>query len=117
MEASKPRHDDDLSRVRRLQGGEREAFDSFYERAFPPVFAFAKRQRAANEEAEALTEVVLATAIATIGRYRGDEPLLAWVFAIARKVALRKRCAPNRGRSSDFGTGSVSIQRGGGRHC
>jgi DNA-directed RNA polymerase specialized sigma24 family protein len=117
MEASKPRREEDLALARRVQDGEREAFDSFYEQAFPKVYAFAMRRCVGIEEAEALTGEVLETAIATIASYRGDAPLLAWLLAISRKAALRKRCAQDRGRPCGFGIGSASIPRGDGRHC
>lgn len=117
MEAWKPCHADELALARRIGGGEREAFDSFYEQVFPIVYAFAVRESADISEAETLTGEVLATAIATIASYRGDAPLLAWVLAISRKAALRRRCAPDREKPVGSGTGSASIPRGDGRHC
>lgn len=117
VQAPDPGHDDDLTLARRILGADREAFDAFYERAFQSVFAFATRRCREAREAELLTEEVLAAAVATIDRYAGGTPLLVWLCGVAHRVALRRRCAPDRGRSIGLGTGSASIPRGDGRHC
>ncbi len=75
------------------------------------------RQRMGTREAEFLTEDTLATAISAIGAYRGDTPLLAWLYDIACGTALRKRGGSDRAVPSGFETGSASIPPGDGRRC
>ena len=117
MPAQDPRNEDDLALVRRIRTGDRAAFDTFYGRGFDAVFAFATRRRPVIREAEALTEETFAIAIAALDAYRGDAPLMAWLLAIARRAALRRLYASERGPSSAVGTGSGSIPRGDERHC
>jgi hypothetical protein len=86
LDPREARHAEDLALARRAAHGERKAFDLFYERSFPPAFAFASRRCADPREAEALTERVLEAAVDCLGGYRGEVALAVWVYAIAREA-------------------------------
>lgn len=78
---------EDLELVRRIERGDRDSFLLFYERFFAPIHAFARRRCACESDAEALCERVLTAAVASLGEWRGELPLAAWVHAVAREAA------------------------------
>jgi DNA-directed RNA polymerase specialized sigma24 family protein len=75
-----------------------DAFERFYEMAFPLVWAFAARRAETRAQAEAMTEAILERAFAS-PRVRGAED--AWsreLFAIARALQIENEApAPLRG--------------------
>jgi hypothetical protein len=84
-------HAADLELAHRASLGDEHAFAAWYERCFDAVYASALRRRGEPEAAEALTERVFVTALDALDSYRGDVPLAAWIYAIARDAA---RSAP-----------------------
>ena len=70
-------------------------FESFYDFAFPRVYRFAAKRMGTEARAEALTELILVSALTSLGGARGPEnglrgdpaELAFQLFAIARRVA------------------------------
>jgi RNA polymerase sigma-70 factor, ECF subfamily len=83
----------ELELVRRAQGGDREAFETLY-RTHAPAVARLVRFRMGTEDEDAVAEVFF-RAWRGLGGYRDTgAPFAAWLYGIARHVAideLRKR--------------------------
>ena len=70
-------------------------FESFYDFAFPRVYRFAAKRMGTEAGAEALTELILVSVLASLGGVRGPEnglrgdpaELSFQLFAIAKRVA------------------------------
>ena len=78
---------DEVALVRGARRGDREAFDTLYERYFAAIYAFASRRSASPAEAEALAERIWLRAFDAFDDYRGDLRLGSWLHALARSEA------------------------------
>jgi RNA polymerase sigma factor (sigma-70 family) len=78
----------DLDIARRATTGDSEAFLALYQQNLPRVYAVCLRMLADGEEAEEVAQQVLIRAWETLGSYRGESPLSAWIHRIAINVAL-----------------------------
>ena len=78
-------HREDLDQVQLLLGGDRAAFERFFEDYFPRLFRFVLRR--ADRDVESARDVVQSTllkAIRNLGAYRGEASLFTWLCQIAR---------------------------------
>jgi hypothetical protein len=74
---------------------ELEQFEAFYDFAYPRVYRFAAKRMGSEAQAEALTELILASSLPLLGGahapdngLRGDPAELAFrIFAVAQRVA------------------------------
>jgi RNA polymerase sigma-70 factor (ECF subfamily) len=86
---------DDRALVRRLLGGDEAAFAVFFDRSFAPLYRFAAARLGGDAQgAQEVVQETLVKALPRLGAYRGEAPLLAWLFAICRHEAgawLRRR--------------------------
>jgi RNA polymerase sigma-70 factor (ECF subfamily) len=86
--------------VDRARGGDRDAWEALYRRAYPRLLAYAGRRLDADSAREAVSET-MARAVANIGRYRhvpGSGGFDGWLFGICRHVVLDdQRAAGRRG--------------------
>ena len=76
---------DDRELVRRLLRGDEPAFRAFFDRSFAPLYRFAMARL--GGDADAAQEIVQATltrALPKLASYRGEAPLLAWLFTFCR---------------------------------
>jgi Sigma-70 region 2 len=87
--------DEDL--VRQILSGSQAAFDVVYETYFPRIYRFALRRLGDVAETEDVTREVFVTVLQALASYRGNESLLAWIFAITRNRVNRRL----RGRRSE----------------
>jgi DNA-directed RNA polymerase specialized sigma24 family protein len=67
------------------------AFAGLYETGFRCAWAFAVREGADREEAEAITEAILTRAFATLRAFSGAVSWPAWLGAIAHEVSEERR--------------------------
>jgi RNA polymerase sigma-70 factor (ECF subfamily) len=73
----------------RLREGDPAAWESFYERVYPMMLAFAQRRLGYNEEARDAVSEALARTVTTIARMAElDTTPEAWSFGILRNVVL-----------------------------
>ena len=72
--------------VERLRRGEREAFDTLYDRYFRRVFGFVDRRLNSRADAEETVQEVFANVFASIDRFRGEAPFAAWIFGVTRRT-------------------------------
>ena len=73
----------------RLREGDPAAWESFYERAYPMMLAYAQRRLGYNEEARDAVSEALARTVSTVSRMAELETSPeAWSFGILRNVVL-----------------------------
>ena len=80
---------DEAMLVERAKAGDPEAFAEIYERCQPPIYRYIFFRVGDEHAAEDLTAEVFLRAVENIHRfsYRG-QPLLAWLYAIARNLVV-----------------------------
>lgn len=92
----------------RLREGDPEAWESFYERVYPKMIAYAQRRLGYNEEARDAVSEALARTVAGVVKMEELEAVPdAWSFGILRNVVLdfqRRGYLDRRKRSSDVVT-------------
>jgi RNA polymerase sigma-70 factor, ECF subfamily len=71
--------------------GDGEAIGTFVDRFYGPVFRFLWHASGSREDAEDLTSQALLRARMDIRNFRGDGPLAAWIYRVARREFLRFR--------------------------
>lgn len=82
---------DDRALVDAVLAGDREAFRVIVERAQGPVYRACLRVLGSVADAEDVSQESFVTAFRSLGSYRGDGPLQAWLVRIATRSAFRRR--------------------------
>jgi RNA polymerase sigma-70 factor (ECF subfamily) len=85
--------------VERMLAGEEEAFETFAERCFRPLYRFASaRLQGDRELTREIVQNTVTKALAKLGTYRGEASLFTWLCACCRNEILmhlrRSRTAP-----------------------
>ena len=81
---------DDLQLVQAVTSGDREAFRSLVEREQTPVFRTCYRVLGRIADAEDVAQETFVIAYRSIGTFRGEGTLAAWLGRIATRQALRR---------------------------
>ncbi|HEY8167185.1 MAG TPA: sigma-70 family RNA polymerase sigma factor [Candidatus Limnocylindrales bacterium] len=81
---------DDLQLVRAVTSGDQDAFRSLVEREQAPVFRTCYRVLGRIADAEDVAQETFVIAYRSMGTYRGDGTLAAWLGRIATRQALRR---------------------------
>ena len=81
---------DDLRLIEAITSGDRDAFRSLVEREQNPVFRTCYRVLGRVADAEDVTQETFVIAFRSIGTYRGEGTLGAWLGRIATRQALRR---------------------------
>jgi RNA polymerase sigma-70 factor (ECF subfamily) len=74
----------DLELVRRIQAGDRQAFDDFVNRLLPMLHRYAARRVHEPDLVHDIVQSSVCKAIESLGNYRGDGPLMGWACGICR---------------------------------
>ena len=82
---------DDQAVVDAVLAGDREAFRVIVERGQGPVYRACLRVLGSVPEAEDAAQESFVTAFRSLGTYRGEGPLQAWLVRIATRHAFRRR--------------------------
>jgi RNA polymerase sigma-70 factor (ECF subfamily) len=69
-----------------LCNGEREAFETLFERFFDRIYEMVGRSLQDRAETERMVSRIFIEAFSKIGSYRGESPLPAWFFGFARRA-------------------------------
>jgi len=94
--------------VARLLRGDEEAFTSFFDASFAPLFRFALPRLDGDEDAaEEIVQTTLMRAIRKLSTYRGEAALLTWLTTICRRELAtyyerRKKVPPMLGLAEDL---------------
>lgn len=93
------------------RGGEEEAWEAVYRRAYPKLFAYSRRRVQDDHEADDVVAEVMARAIAGVGRYEpGDAGIDGWLFGICHNVLLERwRGRQRDARWEDIGASLVTL--------
>jgi RNA polymerase sigma-70 factor, ECF subfamily len=98
-------------KIRRAQGGDREAFGSIVEAYGPRLLAFCRARLGSEEEARDAAQDVFLRSWSAIGRFRLGESFPAWLFAIAAnhvRNRFRLRASESRKESSVAGEAAAA---------
>jgi len=71
--------------VRRMLGGDEDAFDEFYADYFPRLFRFAVLRLRDPDAAEDIVQTSLIAAVRHLGSWRGEATLFTWLCTICRR--------------------------------
>jgi RNA polymerase sigma-70 factor, ECF subfamily len=91
----------DAELIQRIGEGDREAFDSLYERYARPVYGFALRRLRDRGQAEDVAQETFASVWRSASSYRPERgPGAAWLYAVARnavvdRIRINARTASN----------------------
>jgi RNA polymerase sigma-70 factor (ECF subfamily) len=88
---------DDAALVDRVIHGDREAFDSLYDRYLPRVFGYVRRRVRNRADVEEAVQDVFVAVFSSLESFRGDAPFAAWVLGVARRTVanrFKKRSHP-----------------------
>ena len=72
--------------VDRLRDGDREVFDLVYESYFRRIYHFVDSRLRNRADTEETVQEVFINIFTSIGSYRGDAPLAAWMFGLTRRT-------------------------------
>jgi RNA polymerase sigma-70 factor (ECF subfamily) len=75
---------DDLALVKRMMGGDEDAFERFFASSFPPLYRFAAARLPEPEAAEEVVQAALSRAVTKLGTFRGEAALLTWLHTFCR---------------------------------
>ena len=75
---------DDLALVKRMMGGDEEAFARFFAASFAPLYRFAAARLPDSQAAEEVVQAALSRAVTKLGTYRGEAALLTWLHTFCR---------------------------------
>jgi RNA polymerase sigma-70 factor (ECF subfamily) len=78
----------DLMLARRAAAGHPEAWDELIELYGRRIYNVAYQFAASKEEAEDLTQEIFLKLHRSLGRYRGDVPLVAWTLRLSRNLCI-----------------------------
>src|SRR5436309_214100 len=79
----------DSELIQRIGEGDRDAFESLYERYARPVFGFALRRLRDRGQAEDVAQETFTSIWRSAGSYRPDRgPGAAWLYAVARNAVV-----------------------------
>ena len=70
----------------RVRNGEREAFESLYQRYFKRIYGFLYRRLGNRADTEETTQEVFVNVFTSLHSYRGDAPFAAWIFGLTRRT-------------------------------
>lgn len=80
----------DVELAQRLAQGDKEAFHQFYEAYFPRVYGFVQKKLSNRADTEEVVQDVFLNIFLSIGSFRGEAPLAAWVFGVSRRTIGRR---------------------------
>ncbi len=81
-------YDDDSRLARKVQKGDRRAFEQLLARYERPIFSFITHFFQDQAVCEDLTQETFLRAYRFIGSYRPEEKLATWLFAIAKNLCI-----------------------------
>src|SRR5918994_3952380 len=74
--------------VRRMLGGDEDAFDEFFADYFPRLFRFAVLRLRDPDAAEDIVQTSLIAAVRNLSSWRGEATLFTWLCTICRREIL-----------------------------
>lgn len=78
------RRKSDADLLKRIAGGDADAFSALYRRHLDGVVAFHRRRVASPEQAFDLAAETFAAVVTSAADYRADGPAIGWIYGIAR---------------------------------
>ncbi|MCG8589847.1 MAG: RNA polymerase sigma factor [Proteobacteria bacterium] len=79
-------HVSERTLVLQLQRGDELAFEMLYERYFRRIYRFVEKRLHNRADTEETVQEVFFNVFNSIGSYRGEAPLAAWIFGLTRRT-------------------------------
>jgi RNA polymerase sigma-70 factor (ECF subfamily) len=76
----------DETLVEQLRTGDREAFETLYERYLPRIYQYVDRRLRNHADTEETVQEVFFNVFNSIDSFRGEAPFGAWVFGLTRRT-------------------------------
>ena len=86
--AKDPSSDSEI--VERVTGGDHDAFTLLYDRYFPRVYHFVNKRLRNRADTEETVQEIFTSVFSSIGSYRGEAPLAAWVLGVSRRTIANR---------------------------
>jgi RNA polymerase sigma-70 factor (ECF subfamily) len=81
---------DEVELIERILAGERDAFDSIYERYLPRVYSFVHKRLGNRADTEETVQEVFFHVFSCLASYRREAHFAAWVLGIARRTVANR---------------------------
>ena len=81
---------DEMELIERILAGERDAFDSIYERYLPRVYSFVHKRLGNRADTEETVQEVFFHVFSCLASYRQEAHFAAWVLGIARRTVANR---------------------------
>lgn len=81
---AQPLAPDDLDLAERVLAGDEAAFEDFFGGHFPGLYRYSLARLRDPDAAREVVQTAICKAIANLGSYRGEAPLVGWLFTILR---------------------------------
>lgn len=104
---------EDRALARRIEGGDREAFVAFFEENVRGLYRFAHARLAGDlDHTREVVQTSFCKALDSLGSYRGEGSLVAWLYGICRfEISAHYRQARRRAGQQSFHESAPEVQR------
>ncbi len=76
--------------IDRVVTGDRDAFETLYDRYFPRVFAFLQKRLNNRADTEETAQEVFINVFSSLESFRGEAPFGAWVLGVSRRTLANR---------------------------
>jgi RNA polymerase sigma-70 factor (ECF subfamily) len=76
----------DEALVEKLRAGDRDAFETLYDRFLPRIYQYVDRRLRNRADTEETVQEVFFNVFNSVDSYRGEAPFGAWVFGLTRRT-------------------------------
>jgi RNA polymerase sigma-70 factor (ECF subfamily) len=76
--------------IDRVLMGDRDAFETLYNRYFPRVFAFLQKRLNNRADTEETVQEVFINVFSSLASFRGESPFGAWVLGVSRRTLANR---------------------------
>lgn len=76
--------------IDRVVMGDRDAFETLYDRYFPRVFAFLQKRLNNRADTEETAQEVFINVFSSLESFRGEAPFGAWVLGVSRRTLANR---------------------------
>jgi RNA polymerase sigma factor (sigma-70 family) len=80
----------DSELIDRVVTGDRDAFETLYDRYFPRVFAFLQKRLNNRADTEEIAQEVFINVFSSLESFRGEAPFGAWVLGVSRRTLANR---------------------------
>jgi RNA polymerase sigma-70 factor (ECF subfamily) len=76
--------------LKKVRDGDRDAFESLYERYLKRIYSFVHKRLRNRADTEETVQEVFINVFSSVDSYRGEAPFSAWVLGVARRTVASR---------------------------